>query len=276
MLTKLKHLVEFLTASIYAVVTMSFLKNNQKLVIYYHSVMKKDIRSFDKQMKYLAKHFATLKASELLRAKNSKKTIAVTFDDGFQNFYDNAFPVLKKYNIPATVFITAGLLGKKANWPIEDDCEDVNQRIMTQQQLIELSNYNIEFMSHTMSHADLAKLDKYLLTRQLTRSKEILEQILDSRVNIISYPYGSYNLNVLISARKAGYTHGFTIEPDIIKKNQHQLLLPRFKVHPSDNILTFILKTNGSYSSVRYLRNLKKYLKKLIKAGKIEYVLQGN
>ncbi|MBI2558011.1 polysaccharide deacetylase family protein [Candidatus Woesearchaeota archaeon] len=94
-------------------------KNKNPLILMYHRI---DKDQFDKQMQYLKKNYNVISLQELVSGltQNSKfagNTIAVTFDDGYLNNYENAFPIFKKYGLPATLFITTSLIGtKKFAW----------------------------------------------------------------------------------------------------------------------------------------------------------------
>ena len=108
--------------------TYSLVKNNlrsQAVIIMYHRVgTNKDIWSidttdtsdFEKQMKYLLKTHKIISLEKLARAIIEKRALpkraaVITFDDGYKDNYTNAFPILKKYNIPATIFLTTGHIG---------------------------------------------------------------------------------------------------------------------------------------------------------------------
>jgi len=95
-----------------------------RLIVMYHGVVRKtdfnlsvnhlSVYDFEKQIKYLATHFEIISLSEMFKSYRegvaNKKQIAITFDDGYENNYTNAFPVLKKYNAPATIFVVTKML----------------------------------------------------------------------------------------------------------------------------------------------------------------------
>lgn len=100
----------------------SAFSNNQCQVLVYHGVVKNknlalsanhcSVKEFEKEISYLSKNFSIVSLTDIFKLhrkkiRPSKKTIAITFDDGYENNYTNAFPVLKKYNVPATIFVVA-------------------------------------------------------------------------------------------------------------------------------------------------------------------------
>src|SRR5262245_35832283 len=100
----------------------SSLTKKRHLLIMYHGVVRKmdpglsvnhlSLEDFEEHVRYIKKNFEVVPVHELFRRKQQggrshRKTIAITFDDGYENNYLNAFPVLKKYNLPATIFVVA-------------------------------------------------------------------------------------------------------------------------------------------------------------------------
>ena len=172
---------------------------NKAAILMYHSIGDNDAffttssHTFAKQMDYLDKHgFKVISLEELLNNfKNKKKieakTIVLTFDDGYEDNYTNAFPILQKYNFPATIFLTTDLIGQTANFKMLDWSQI---KIMHQSGLI-------DFEPHTASHAKLTKLSAQEITKEIDASKTIIEKQLDKTCNFFAYPFGEYNHQVI-------------------------------------------------------------------------------
>ncbi|MDP2928833.1 MAG: polysaccharide deacetylase family protein [Candidatus Omnitrophota bacterium] len=163
---------------------------------------------FERQMDFLAKHHYNVVAPEEVVAYTSKKekmpwrTVAITADDGFENFYTYAFPLLKKYNLKATVFMITDKIGAPGmlNW----------------RELREMSDSGLVTIgSHTKSHPWLptVSVDEDRLREELAGSKKRLEYGLGRRVDFICYPNGGFNDLIKETARQAGYKGGFTTNP---------------------------------------------------------------
>jgi peptidoglycan/xylan/chitin deacetylase (PgdA/CDA1 family) len=163
---------------------------------------------FEKQMDFLARHHYNVVAPEEVVAYASKKekmpwrTVAITADDGFENFYTYAFPLLKKYNLKATVFMATDKIGEPGmlNW----------------RELREMSDSGLVTIgSHTKSHPWLPTIsvDEDRLREELAGSKKRLEDGLGRRVDFICYPNGGFNDLIKETARRAGYKGGFTTNP---------------------------------------------------------------
>ncbi|MEG1288109.1 MAG: polysaccharide deacetylase family protein [Bacilli bacterium] len=184
--------------------------NGKKVpVLMYHGVLDKSwglsslfvtVNEFEKQMKYLSENgYTSLKASEINDAKMHQKPIIITFDDGYVDVYKNALPILKKYNLKATIFVITGCING-----------DV---YVTDKNVIEMDKSGVfEIGSHSVSHANLASLKEKDLENELKVSKETLEKLIGKSVTSVAYPFGSYNNNVVNMAKKY-YKFGISTVP---------------------------------------------------------------
>jgi len=164
-----------------------------------------NIVEFEKQMDYLSAHnYSVISLSELLARVRSgqlpPKPIVITIDDGFKSTYTLAYPVLKKYNFPATLFLYTNFIEK-------------NNYSLTWEEIREMTKNNIEIGSHTLSHCNLLKYKKnedyetYLarIRREIFLSKEILESKIGKKVKFFAYPYGVYSPIIKNLVIQAGY-----------------------------------------------------------------------
>lgn len=164
-----------------------------------------NIVEFEKQMDYLAAHnYSVISLSELLTGLKGgqlpPKPVVITIDDGFKSNYTLAYPVLKKYNFPATLFIYTNFIEK-------------NNGSLTWEEIREMTKNNIEIGSHSLSHYNLLKYknsenyETYLarIRREIFLSKEILESKIGSKVKFFAYPYGVYSPMIKNLVIQAGY-----------------------------------------------------------------------
>lgn len=168
-----------------------------------HAHLTVDNDYFDKQMAYLsASGYRSLSADELAYALINHrglpaKSIVVTFDDGYDDNYNYAFQILKKYNIAGNFMIPAGLVENKG--------------YMTWSQLKEMAaNPLMHIYNHTWSHASLAGAAKDKIEYEIATANKQLEDNLEKRVSIFTYPYGSYNQLVIDVLREHGFTAAFS------------------------------------------------------------------
>ncbi|MDQ3180906.1 MAG: polysaccharide deacetylase family protein [Acidobacteriota bacterium] len=176
-------------------------------VLTYHSidesssVISTGAATFRGQMKFLKEaDFNVISLSNLIKnfSENKKlpaKTIVLTFDDGFQNFYATAFPVLAECGFTATVFLVADHCEKYNDWDGNLPTIELS-RLMTWNEIKELHHHGIEFGAHSLTHPDLTKIPLEQVRRELGESKTVIEDKLGSAVETFAYPYGKFNAAV--------------------------------------------------------------------------------
>lgn len=210
-------------------------------VIMYHSIKyEKDnaVRipkeDFEAQMKYLKDNgYTTLSLDELydFMEKNTpvpEKSVVLTFDDGYKDNYETAYPILKKYGFKATIFVIANYIGK--------------DEYLTTSQIKELDKNGFDIESHTANHEDLSTLSYEKQLATLKSSKETLEKLLNKEVKYIAYPYGKHNENTVKAAKNAGYKLAFTTDGRWSDKSDGILTLDRVFISSSHNLDTFVYR----------------------------------
>ncbi|EKD89838.1 MAG: polysaccharide deacetylase [uncultured bacterium] len=156
---------------------------------------------FDAQMQYLLQNGYTPISLDTLygiiygHASKPEKPVVLTFDDGYIDFYTNAYPILRKYNFHAVSFIPTKLIG--------------GSYYMSWNQIKEIASSGlVTFEGHTITHAYLPSLSFSAAFKELSDSKKIIESYTGYPVNFIAYPGGSSNGNTWAAAQKAGYVGG--------------------------------------------------------------------
>lgn len=127
-----------------------------------------------------------------------EKSVLITFDDGYMDNYTNAFPILKEFNMNATIFVISSYLDGK--------------EYMAPSNVKEMSDYGIDIESHTVSHLRLSELSYEQQVSELKNSKEALEKLTGKPVVSIAYPEGKYNDDTIKAVLDTGYSMGFTID----------------------------------------------------------------
>src|SRR5499427_5909079 len=209
----------------------------QVLIFCYHRLVDK-IRypgteitpaAFEAQMKELKdKGITVISMQDLLAGKRGEKNIpprsaVVSFDDGWKSQYEVAWPIMKKYGYPFTLFIyTEGVRGGSLG----------GGEAITWEQLADLRDNGVDIQAHSATHQDLreghsvtviepggkrtrrkltgADYEKWI-QNEVVGSKELLEQRLGIKVNCFAVPFGNYNDHVKELARNAGYEAMFTV-----------------------------------------------------------------
>ena len=150
----------------------------------------------------------------------AKKVVWLTFDDGNEDFYTIAYPILKKYKAKATNNIITGFVKKG------------NAGNLTVKQMKEMMAHGMSFQSHTVNHPDLSATDKATQKVKLTDSIDFLENKLNTKVNTIAYPSGRYNQTTLDLAKKT-YKLGLTTNEGLASSKDGLLSLNRVRILPT-------------------------------------------
>ena len=199
------------------------------LVLNYHMVNRMfislaiDPEDFDWQMKYLVDHgYHTISPDELydyLAGTGSlpERPVLITFDDGYVDNYTNAFPILKKYHLKATVFVVTGFLSKRKGY-------------LTWDQVREMEKSGVTIESHTVTHAALPELSDDRIRAELVESKRQAESELGHPVEFIAYPTGAHDLHIAELAKEAGYKAGFTVKYSNVDRNSNIYALERVPI----------------------------------------------
>lgn len=118
--------------------------------------------------------------------------IVLTFDDGFQNFYRHAVPILSAVNFKATVFVVTDFCGGHNDWP-GNPSDLPRSKLLSWQEIRELDKNGIEFGAHGRNHSDLTKQSPEAAKSEILGSKARLEDSLGRKVQTFAYPYGRFN-----------------------------------------------------------------------------------
>ena len=198
--------------------------------------------SFERQMSFLKKgNYQILSMDEYVaflkeNKKPDKRSIVITFDDGFLDNYTNAYPVLKKYKIPATISVVIEWVGRGD--------------MMSWKQIRELNDDGlIEIASHGLSHCPLDTLKKDAAINELRQSKRILEKKLNTIIDYFCYPCGNFTPFVKELAKLTGYKAALATHPDARIALNDTYAIRRIRIsQSSDNMLIFWAQVSGYYT----------------------------
>jgi len=161
-----------------------------------------------------------------------RRPVIITFDDGYLDTYTEAFPVLRRHRIPATLFIATDWVGRTGylNWD----------------HLREMAQEGWTIGSHTRSHAYLPDLSRLKWEGEIRGSKEILEEKLQRAVTLFSYPVGGFTEESMAYVQKAGYRAACTTNRGSFL-SFHPYRLTRIKMTEATHPLVLWAKTSGYY-----------------------------
>jgi peptidoglycan/xylan/chitin deacetylase (PgdA/CDA1 family) len=167
---------------------------------------------FDDLMREIKSEFEPTPLSILVEAIQSRtppapKTVAITFDDAYGDTFRYAAPILLKYGIPATFFITSGYIGTDKSYPWDAET-DQNNDVMNWEEVKELARSGFEIGSHTVNHLNLGHSSFEAIRDEMVRSKSQIENVIQKEVKSFAYPFGwkdSIALSGPEIAQEAGY-----------------------------------------------------------------------
>lgn len=221
-------------------ITLETKHNNQGIpILMYHSIgyeKGNDLRvpkeKFAQQMKYLYNNgYTTLNLRQVYDffqydTPIPKKSVVLTFDDGYIDNYLYAYPVLKKYNFNATVFIVTSWVNK-------------DKAYMNSAQLKEIDKNGFQVESHTAYHDELVTLSKQKQVNTFQKSKKFLENTLNRKIDYIAYPFGKFNKNSIDALKETKYKMALTIKGSWARKKSGIYSVHRMRITDTDTIKSF-------------------------------------
>jgi len=236
------------------------------VILTYHSVAFEQRSKFAQQMDELIRFSKPVFANIKGTLRNGTHYSSVTFDDGFQSVLENALPELHQRKVPSTLFIPTDYLGQHPGWINNQDLEECNEIVITADQLSSLSTDLVMIGSHCLTHPNLSVLSQQKIEKELVESKQKLEKMLHRELELLAFPYGAYNKNVLQLSKKAGYRRCFSAIPTFPAHKIDKYLIGRIDVSPDDWSIEFRLKLLGAYQWLPLGVIIKRKLHNLIKS----------
>jgi len=174
----------------------------------------------------------------------------LTFDDGFASLMEHALPSLRRYRLPATVFVVSGTLTEApvpVNWirpPVVPP-----PATLTADQILEMVDSGITIGSHTWEHRDMPEYSEEECLVDLRDSRERLEDLIHAPVTMLAYPFGRHAPHVRRAAERAGFELAYSL-PDR-RESVGQFALPRVGIYRGNTLTSFRVKSAGPYLKVR-------------------------
>ncbi len=228
-------------------------------IIMYHSILPEapkgdvlvvSVDTFEKQMSFFKRHnynmvtLSSVKDYIFKKKKIPSRAVALTFDDGNKDNYTYAFPILKKYSFPATIFIIVSEVGApgRLGW---DEIKEMRDSGL------------ITFGSHSFSHPFLDTIQSAEgLKKEIAGSKIAMEEKLGGPVELFSYPCGRFNDVVVQAVKDAGYQEAVVTNPGKKIPNDNPLALKRLRISENArNMFVFWFETTGYYNFIRENRH---------------------
>ncbi len=162
---------------------------------------------------YFVKDIPDLLADKIIP---SKKSVILTFDDGYEDFYYDVFPVLKKYQMKATIYVIYNYIGRKG--------------FLNEAEIKELlASGLVELGSHTLDHAYLKQMPQEEAEKQIVESKKLLEEKFGVPIESFAYPFGAFTQESIDLVKKAKYTVAVSVISGITQSEENLFYLSRVR-----------------------------------------------
>jgi peptidoglycan/xylan/chitin deacetylase (PgdA/CDA1 family) len=234
-------------------------KKRGVVIVLYHSVGNSSVskRLFEEQLLFLKENYTILKLDDLISYLRNNQAIrdnraAITFDDGYRDNYEVAYPVLKCLNIPATIYLTASYLDsgdtKYLSWEMAKE--------MVHSGLISIGD-------HTYSHPVLSNLKKDLQEAEIASGRKRIEDVLGINVTSFAYPYGQaphFSKDTIGILKKSGYHYAVTaFSKKIDSPLQSVYEIPRVPMDGAMNMKEFEIRLSEFWGKTQwYLEIIKR------------------
>ena len=168
---------------------------------------------------------------------------ALSFDDGMDNNLSVLLPLLREYGVPATVFVTTGLMGRPNPWLDPR----TGSRMLTAEELRELAAGGVEVGAHTVTHPDLSLLDADACRREVQESRDTLRDVTGGPVTSFAYPFCGFGPAAKAAVRDAGFRVAVTGEG---RGGWDRFEMQRAMITGVDGLPAFVAKLAGLYEPV--------------------------
>lgn len=198
-------------------------------------------KDFEKQMQWFSKNnWTSYTITELTKLDEiPEKSFVVTFDDGFEDNYTNAFPILKKYSIKATIYLVPT---QTTNHWEKNNTSSIS-KLLSKEQIIKMQNSGlIEFGSHTLSHVNLSTIDNTQLEKEINDSKKEVEALIEKECEAFAYPYGKFDDLIVDVVKEAGYKNATVVKRGLFEKDDDIFTIKRLGILGTESFPDFLLK----------------------------------
>lgn len=194
---------------------------------------------FENHLQFLKENYDVLPLSELSQrlvdGTLKGNEAAITFDDGYQDNLTYALPLLEKYDLPATIFVTTSKLGESASFKWDMDyIEKDRATFLSNDEIRMLSNHRlIEIGAHTDTHPRLSDLAVGEQRSDIFRSKIILEKIIGKKITAFAYPFGGiydFNDSSIRTVKELGFNFAYSNTQILAKNVKDRFCIPRINI----------------------------------------------
>jgi peptidoglycan/xylan/chitin deacetylase (PgdA/CDA1 family)/SAM-dependent methyltransferase len=204
-------------------------------------------RAFEQQVRWLRRHgYYSISVAQWVEAMKQNaplpgRPVLFTFDDGYSDFAEVAWPILDRHGFSALVFIVTGKVGGPADW---DADLGESALLMGWEDIRQLARDGVDFGSHSVNHRTLDSLAIAEVIEECISSRAILQDKLNRPISTIAYPWDAHNQDVRHIAADCGYTIAMTTRPGRAQPTDDQMALPRIQIFADCSLRNFADRIN--------------------------------
>jgi peptidoglycan/xylan/chitin deacetylase (PgdA/CDA1 family) len=213
-------------------------------VLMYHSIAVGATRKFKRfvvhpgefaaQMEYLAAAgYHPVTAAEMVSSRSGRvlppRPVVLTFDDAYTDFYSAALPVLRAHGFRATLYVPTAYVGATTRFNVS--MGEQNRAVLSWQALLDVAAEGMEVAAHSHTHPQLDRVPSSVISDEVHRSRDLLEQKLGLAVDGFAYPFGYWNRAVRAAIAAAGYRYACAVDELMTMPGDDLLTLPRLTVN---------------------------------------------
>jgi len=233
----------------------------------FHDILPEEVNCFRRNLYFLKKYTNAISMDDFFagRLKIDQVNTVITFDDGFKSWVNVATPILKNLGLPATFFVSSGLIGLSG----EDEAAFFQSKLLSQKTLHGCLSYEdirriiqdgFTVGGHTLNHANLGKSkDTSRVRCEISEDKIRLEGIADRKIQYFSYPFGEYHnkeINLPKVLKETGYRGAVTTTSGFNTLGSDPFLLHREITPASMNSWVFRARVYGNYDAVTLIKQI--------------------
>ncbi len=180
-----------------------------------------------------------------------RKPVILTFDDGYDDVYRFALPILKEFGVRGTIFLLGDRHVKSNSW---EDEPLRGAQLLNEGQIREMYEAGFEIGSHSLTHACLTKLSRDGAWEEISTSKMRLEELLDGPITVFAYPFGAVSPELERMVRSAGYDYGCGSYTGPPRFEENLFNIRRIPITSSTKAVDFAVKMLTPYEYYAWLR----------------------
>ena len=162
------------------------------------------------------------------------RCVVITFDDGYADNYTHAYPILRHYNIPVTIFLVSSYMGLTNGW--DQNGQLSGRPLMSCAQIQELISQGVHVGAHSCTHPELTAVSSAQAEEEIIGSRQQLESKLGVSIDFFAFPYGKYDPSILAIMQRANFLAGCTIETGLNTLITPSSRLRRTEIQGTDSL----------------------------------------